>query len=36
MLKTILFVFFVDVYKIYEGIDYDKIYEVLSTIKIKN
>ena len=26
----------VDVYKIYEGDGYDKIYEVLSTLKIKN
>ena len=25
----------VDVYKVYEGNDYDKIYETLSTIKIK-
>ena len=25
----------VDVYKIYEGNDYDKLYEVLSTSKIK-
>ena len=25
----------VDVYKIFEGDDFDKIYEVLSTIKIK-
>ena len=26
----------VDVYKLYEGVDYDKIYEVLSTLKNKN
>ena len=26
----------VDVYKIYEGNDYDEIYEVLSTLKNKN
>ena len=30
-----IFCICVDVYKIYEGDDYDKIYEVLSTLKIK-
>ena len=30
-----IFCICVDVYKIYEGNDYDKIYKVLSTIKIK-
>ena len=28
-----IFCIFIDVYKIYEGNDYDKIYEVLSTLK---
>ena len=31
-----LFSICVDVYKIYEGDDYDKIYEVLSTLKNKS
>ena len=30
-----IFSIFVDLYKIYEGDDYDKIYEVLSTLKNK-
>ena len=30
-----IFCICVDVYKIYEGDDYDKIYEVLSTLKNK-
>ena len=31
-----IFCVYVDVYKIYEGNDYDKIFETLSTLKIKN
>ena len=33
--KVKIFSICVDVYKIYEGDDYDKIYEVLSTLKNK-
>ena len=35
MQKSKNFSICVDVYKIYEGGDYDKIYEVLSTLKNK-
>ena len=33
--RTNFFCIFVDVYKIYEGNDYDKIYEVLLTLENK-
>ena len=36
MLNRKYFLFCIVVYKIYEGDDYDKIYEVLSTLKNKN
>ena len=34
--QKIFFIFLIDIYKIYEGGEYNKIYEVLSTLKNKN